>query len=337
MTPTHHSQKKQQGVALIIVLFIVALVATIAAQMSVNLMLQIEKTSNTQDYRQAKWYGYAAEALAQKVLRKSEEKDPDKTHLKQLWAQSADTPYPVDNGTIAGEIIDQQACFNLNALYQTKQSGGQVIGRKGKSFARDTLLSLLKSIPDLPLEESEEALADSVLDWLDEDSITTRSGAEEDEYLSYDIPYLAANNLFADISELRLVKGFNPLVMQKLAPYVCVIPQSSLMALNVNTITEDQALLLAAMLEGVSESGAQAIIGARPDEGFDSVAEFINEAKKHGAKKLTEDDTHFVVKSEYFRLNTTATFIDFTFSMTSLLQVKDKKITILARKFGGMQ
>ncbi|MFY8273790.1 type II secretion system minor pseudopilin GspK [Pseudoalteromonas sp. SSDWG2] len=324
-----------QGAALIIVLFIVALGATIAAQMSINLMVQVQKSSNYDDFRQAKWYAYAAEALAQKVLRESIDDEPDKTHLKQSWALAANTPFPVDNGTISGEIIDLQACLNLNALRAEASSsqGGYV----RTNPAHKTLLELLKEVDDLPTQESEEAMADSVFDWLDEDSITMRSGAEEDEYLSRDVPYLTANNYFADVSELRLVKGFNPLAMQKLAPLVCVLPENELFAVNVNTIKEEQALLLAAMIDGLSESGAQSVISARPEEGFDSVADFVNEVTQQGGRDVKADDGRFVVKSQYFQLNTTAKFLEFEFTMTSLLYVDDKNITVVARKFGGVQ
>ncbi|WP_105214939.1 MULTISPECIES: type II secretion system minor pseudopilin GspK [unclassified Pseudoalteromonas] len=327
--------RHQGGAALIIVLFIVALAATIAAQMSMNLMVQVQKSSNLNDFRQAKWYAYAAEALAQKVLRESIEEEPDKMHLKQSWALAANTPFPVENGTIAGEIKDLQACLNLNALRAEPQTqnGGYVKSNP----AHQALLALLKEIDDLPSDESEEAMADSVFDWVDEDSITMRSGAEEDEYLSRDVPYLTANNFFADFSELRLVKGFNPLAMRKLAPYVCVIPGSEVFALNVNTITEDQALLLAAMIEGLDESSAQSVISARPEKGFDSLSDFVNEVTQQGGRDVKEDDGRFVLKSSYFQLQTTATFVEFEFTMTSLLQINNKEISIMARKFGGLQ
>jgi general secretion pathway protein K len=56
-----------------------------------------------------------AEALAKRVLFTTFQDEPNATHLDQLWAQG-ETSYPVDYGTITGEILDLQACFNLNAL-----------------------------------------------------------------------------------------------------------------------------------------------------------------------------------------------------------------------------
>lgn len=60
--------KDQRGAALIIVLFIVALASILAVEMSANLMVQVQKSTNLQSHQQAKWYGYAAEELAVKAL-----------------------------------------------------------------------------------------------------------------------------------------------------------------------------------------------------------------------------------------------------------------------------
>jgi len=266
------NHKSQHGAALIIVLFIVALASILAVEMSANLLVQVQKSTNIQGHQQAKWYAYAAEELAIKALLQSKKDDPEKTTLKQIWAQQGDIPYPVDNGTLQGKITDLQACLNLNALRVKAPQAGST---DKTNPAHTALLALLENIEDLPAEESEEAMADSVYDWLDEDSITYRSGAEEDEYLSRKSPYMTANSFFASSSELRLVKGFNPLVMEKILPYVCVIPGSELLAINVNTIAPEQALLLSALIDGLSESGAQSVLSVRPEEGFNNIEEFF--------------------------------------------------------------
>ena len=328
------NNKPQHGAALIIVLFIVALASILAVEMSTNLLVQVQKSTNIQGHQQAKWYAYAAEELAIKAIKQSKKDDPDKTTLKQIWAQQSDIPYPVDNGTLQGKITDLQACLNLNALRaQTPQAGNT----NKTNPAHSALLALLENIEDLPAEESEEAMADSVYDWLDEDNITYRSGAEEDEYLSRQFPYMTANTYFASISELRLVKGFNPLVMAKVLPYVCVIPGSELLSINVNTIDPEQALLLSALIDGLSLSGAQSVISARPDDGFTDIEEFFEQVNQQGAKNVKSVEDLFTIKSDYFKLQTQAKFVDLRFSMTTLLQAKDGKVTILARKFGGVQ
>jgi len=326
-------QKSSRGAALVIVLFIVALAAILAVEMSANLMVQVQKSTNLQGHQQAKWYAYGAEELAIKGLIQSKKDDPDKTTLDQIWATQGDASYPVDNGTLSGKITDLQACLNLNALAIAPDTNSA----SKTNPAHKALFALLENIDDLPADESEETMADSVFDWLDEDSITYRSGAEEDEYLSRDFPYMTANSLFASTSELRLVKGFNPLVMEKVLPYVCVIPGSTLLSINVNTLVPEQALILSALIESLSLSGAEAVIGARPQTGFDTIDEFFEQVKQQGGTNTDAVKSLFSIKSEYFKLQTQANFVDLRFSMTTLLHAKDGDVTILARKFGGVQ
>ena len=327
------NKRESRGAALVIVLFIVALAAILAVEMSANLMVQVQKSTNLQGHQQAKWYAYGGEELAIKALKLSKDDDPDKTSLDQVWATQGDTQYPVDNGTLSGTITDLQACLNLNALGEAPDPNST----SKTNPAHKALFALLENIEDLPAEESEEAMADSVFDWLDENSITYRSGAEEDEYLSRDYPYMSANSLFASPSELRLVKGFNPLVMEKVLPFVCVIPGSPLLSINVNTLLPEQALILSAMIDELSLSGAEAVIAARPETGFDSVDEFFSEVQQQGGTNLDSVKELFSINSEYFKLQTQATFVDLRFSMTTLLYASNGEVTILARKFGGVQ
>ncbi|KPV89836.1 putative type II secretion system protein K [Pseudoalteromonas sp. P1-30] len=327
------NKRESRGAALVIVLFIVALAAILAVEMSANLMVQVQKSTNLQGHQQAKWYAYGGEELAIKALKLSKDDDPDKTSLDQVWATQGDTQYPVDNGTLSGKITDLQACLNLNALGEAPDPNST----SKTNPAHKALFALLENIEDLPAEESEEAMADSVFDWLDENSITYRSGAEEDEYLSRDYPYMSANSLFASPSELRLVKGFNPLVMEKVLPFVCVIPGSPLLSINVNTLLPEQALILSAMIDELSLSGAEAVIAARLETGFDSVDEFFSEVQQQGGTNLDSVKELFSINSEYFKLQTQATFVDLRFSMTTLLHAKNGEVTILARKFGGVQ
>ncbi|MBL0689316.1 MAG: type II secretion system minor pseudopilin GspK [Pseudoalteromonas sp.] len=327
------NQKTSRGAALVIVLFIVALAAILAVEMSANLMLQVQRSTNLQSQQQAKWYAYGAEELAIKGLIQSKKDDPEKTTLAQPWAKQGDVKYPVDNGTLSGQLTDLQACLNLNALGAEPDPNST----NKTNSAHKALFAILENIEDLPSDESEEGMADSVFDWLDKNSITYRSGAEEGEYLSRQFPYMTANSLFASVSELRLIKGFNPLVMEKVLPFVCVIPGSTLLSINVNTVTEEQALLLSGLIDELSVSGAQAVIAARPENGFDNIEEFFESVKQQGGKNIKAVEKLFSLKSEYFKLQTQAKFVDLRFSMTTLLYASNGEVTILARKFGGVQ
>ena len=152
------NKRESRGAALVIVLFIVALAAILAVEMSANLMVQVQKSTNLQGHQQAKWYAYGGEELAIKALKLSKDDDPDKTSLDQVWATQGDTQYPVDNGTLSGKITDLQACLNLNALGEVPDPNST----SKTNPAHKALFALLENIEDLPAEESEEAMADAL-------------------------------------------------------------------------------------------------------------------------------------------------------------------------------
>ncbi|HCM46904.1 MAG TPA: general secretion pathway protein GspK, partial [Colwellia sp.] len=109
-------RKNQQGVALITVMLIVALVSIIAAQMTTRLQTQMQRSTNIIFNQQAYWYALGAEAFTKRVLIKAFKDEPEVTHLEQIWAEEGSN-YPVDFGEISGEISDLQSCLNLNALH----------------------------------------------------------------------------------------------------------------------------------------------------------------------------------------------------------------------------
>jgi general secretion pathway protein K len=324
--------KNNSGAALIIVLFVVALAASLAVEMSSRMMVLVNKNSILQEHQQSKWYGYAAEALAKQALIQTKKDDDKVVHLKQAWAQD-ETTFPVDGGTISGKISDLQGCLNLNAFRaKPKTSSADKLPEIHGVFLK--LLEKLDDEDSLPLENSRDELADTLLDWIDEDDNRRPEGAEEDEYLSREIPYLTANHFLASISELRTIKGFNPLIVQRILPYVCIIPGSDLFEINVNTILPEQASLLAALLDTETDIANQ-IISEREPEGWTDIDKFMSDANEKISNKLKNDDKQFVVNSEYFQLVANTTFADSRFKMTSMMKIKDNKVSILARKFGG--
>ena len=78
------SKSKQQGVALITVMLIVALSSIIAAQMTTRLQTQMQRSTNISFNQQAYWYAMGAEAFSKRVLLKAFKDEPKAvsyTHL----------------------------------------------------------------------------------------------------------------------------------------------------------------------------------------------------------------------------------------------------------------
>ncbi|MBL4899794.1 MAG: type II secretion system minor pseudopilin GspK [Colwellia sp.] len=327
----HH---KQTGVALITVMLIVALCAVIATQMTARLQMQMQRSANITFNQQAYWYAMGAEEFAKRVLIAAFQEDKDVTHLGQIWAQGENT-YPVEFGEISGELIDLQSCLNLNALRapltNTTNSSGV-----SKPLAHSAFENLLINLELEGVSSFEaESMVDSLTDWLDEDSsISGSSGAEDDDYASREFPYLAANNFLASVNELRVVAHFTPTVINAIKPYVCIIPDSELHKININTIDAEHPELLQALLDSTLEE-AQQILSARGDEGFDSINDFYNLPEVASLKNFDDKKDQFVVDSEYFTLKASASFNNSFFAMSSVMKITNNKyIDVISRTIG---
>ncbi len=359
-------QQNIQGIALITVLLVVALAAVIAMQMSGRLQLQIQRATNIAFNEQAFWYALGAEAFSRRLLADTVATDPDTINLSQAWTTEA-TSYPVENGEISGQLIDLQSCFNLNALrglpktndeQQTTKDQQQGVGRENPEKAmqnrqstasqvpdergrRRTLaqqaferLLLAADLPDVGPFEA-ESLTDALIDWLDEDNvIVSASGAEDNDYAAKQYPYLAANHYLASVDELRLIEHFTVPVIMKLKSYVCVIPQSNQLIMNVNTITEENALLLAAILD-ISVTDAKQLISARPEKGFASVSDFMQLKEMAKVPDITDKNQVFSVDSDYFKLSTTARFDTSEVTLNSIFYIENnQQVRVIQRTIG---
>ncbi|MBA6327793.1 type II secretion system minor pseudopilin GspK [Colwellia sp. MB02u-6] len=320
-------------------MLIVALIAILATQMTARLQLQMQRTTNIASNQQAYWYAMGAEAFAKRVLIQSFADNAEVTHLGQIWAQGENT-FPVDLGEITGEITDLNSCFNLNALRVDDDDDSNNINNNGnvvkKSPARAAFEELL-IIMNIEGVGSFEAqyMADALTDWLDANSsISSSGGAEDNDYAAKAFPYLAANNYLASIGELRVVEHFTVNVINKLKDYACVLPNTNLNKINVNTIALDKPEILVAML-GISQNEATQALTARGEEGFKSVDEFFNLSELSKAKIPPKKKQQFAVTSEYFKLKTTASFNNSYFALNTIMKVDNKNnISVISRIIG---
>ena len=282
-----------KGVALITVMLIIALIAILATQMTARLQLQMQRTTNIGSNQQAYWYAMGAEAFAKRILIQSFEDDAEVTHLGQLWAQGENT-FPVDFGEITGEITDLNSCFNLNALRVDSDEDNNSTTTIKKSPARSAFEELLIAINIEGVGSFEaEYMADALTDWLDADgSISGSGGAEDNDYASKEFPYLAANNYLASIGELRVIEHFTVDVIEKLKDYVCILPDTNMNKININTIAQDQPEILVAML-GISQNEASQALSSRGEEGFKNIDEFFALTELVEAKIAPEKKTIF--------------------------------------------
>ncbi|MFT5277806.1 MAG: general secretion pathway protein K [Glaciecola sp.] len=336
--PKSNIQNKNQcGVALLIILLIVAIISILATEMMARLQLNIARTVNIKDNNQAYWYAVGAEQFAKKSLNDLKTLSPDNINLGQPWAQVFE--YPMDGGGIQAELIDLQSCFNLNTLVlDTSEEEKQVDTTKAPATPAQAFHNLINLSTENADSYTADTIRDSLADWLDADSKITRYGAEDADYESLRIPYVAANALMTNKSELRLINGIEMKYLRDLLPHVCVIPDQEFhtLQININTIKEENAQVLAALLNLEIED-AKRIISSRPVEGYEDTAELFSEPEIVALGLTDGQKAAFIIKTNYFMLHTKTRYNNATFVMTSIFKLDGEDgVSVISREFGGI-
>lgn len=226
--------QRQQGIAIITVLLVIALATILVASMTGQQQLDIRREQNEAAIQQARSLAISGERFAAAMLFrdvKAGGQDQIDT-LEDDWAQTL-PPVPIDSATLGGCLVDMQGKFNLNNLTDAE-------GKPSQPYI-DQFTRLLQEL------NIDAAKHQAVVDWLDEDvNAMTPDGAEDDYYTSLEVPYSAANSSFLSVSELQLVKGFSPAVEDEYADYELLLPHISALPtsfgpvpLNVNTATPE--------------------------------------------------------------------------------------------------
>jgi len=318
---------KNKGVALVVVLLVVALVSVIATDLSDRLQREIRRSGNIFDHQQAQRYALGAEKFAIATLQQDIEDSPDRDDLEQNWATQG-LYFPVEGGDLTGVITDMNRCFNVNSLVIESDEHTYIANEGSMAYrAYQRLLGLLT----LP-----ETLIDPLIDWLDSnEQLISVDGAEDLEYESLQPAYRAANNLMVDISELRLVQGYSDDVMQRLTPYLCALPEAGILKLNVNTLDVDKPELLAMLINDFSISRAMDVLAERKQSGYDDLDSFW-QLDAFAALKIESSVKSIVaLDSDYYMLQSQARIGRGQAGLTTLLKQIDKeKVQIIWRHFG---
>jgi general secretion pathway protein K len=266
---------RQQGVAIVLAISVVALAALVASAIMVSQSTWARQLELTAEHVQARAVLQAGADWARAVLA-DDRRVSNVDHLGEPWALRL-PPMPVENGELVGQIEDQQGLFNLNNLV----TDGKVNVAQLAHY-RNLLSTLGLS----------DALAYTLVDWIDADSQPQpQGGAEDAYYLALDTPYRTANRPLIDVAELALVSGYDASVRARLHPYVTALP--GLTAVNVNTAPPE---VLAAVIEGLDLGSAQALVTQRDRAYYRDVDDF----SKRLPRGVTANAGDIGVSSNYF-------------------------------------
>ncbi len=190
-----YKRTQQRGIALVLVLWMLALLTVLATGYSSMMRTEAQLTANLVRAAQAKALAEAGvwRTLAE-LLRPVQE---------QSWkADGSNYSLEFANGTVEIRIQDEAGKIDLNT-------------------ARAELLMGLLQAVDVE-EENRSRLLNAILDWRDRDSQAREDGAEDDDYQRMNLNYGAKDGPFNTVDELQLVLGITPELYKKMKPSLTV-------------------------------------------------------------------------------------------------------------------
>lgn len=325
-----HSRAGQRGIALITVLMILAIMVTIAATMTGRLTISLKRTEGIVFSQSVYWYGQATAEFGRMIL-DDDFADSEVISLDQNWATEG-MVFPLENGSISGQFRDMRSCFNLNALAE----------QDADNTRATPVIQFQALLEELDIDSYDaEIITESARDWVDTDDTPGASqGAEDSIYQARAVSHLAANNLMVDVSELRAVEGLSQSIYEHIAPYVCAIPSAE-QKINVNTVSEEQAVLLYVIFEqeqpNFTVDDFTSLLEDRPSSGWDSVDDFLASTLFADVSISSDITDQLSVSSEYFQLDGNAEFAERVIALQILFEIEEKKAKVIRYQSGGLK
>jgi general secretion pathway protein K len=287
--------RRQQGIALVTAIFVVALASIAAVAMFEAANVAVHRSANLVQSEAEWWYADGVESWVKGIL--VQDAKLNKTDgFSDIWAKPVDF-LPIDGGGIRGRVEDLQGRFNLNNIGVGQLNTGNQAQPTGALLYVQQFDRLLDSLPNFDASKY-HGLGYAIRDWIDSDDQRSQDGAEDSDYLSLDPPYRAANQPMHSPSELLLVKGVTKELYAALEPYITALPVSSgVTPININTAPEPVLLSLAT---NIDKSAVERFMAARKLESFSDAG-----AAKTGALAFLPPNAPAVAldtKSQFFEL-----------------------------------
>lgn len=251
-------QKNSRGIALVSVLWILALLAIIAGSFTSNARTNAKLAYNLAENAKARALADAGVNRAILALL-----GPGRQPMLSPEMEALIDP---DGETMLRDASEQHWPAD-GTIYGWRFGGGVALvsiqGETGKidlNTARDELLKGL--FLSVGLEDQEAAaLVDAIADFRDPDDLRRLNGAEDDDYRAAGLAYGAKDRAFGAVEELAQVMGMTRALYERVAPALTVYSGQS----GIDPRTAPREVLLA--LPGVDSNAVEALLATRAEAG----------------------------------------------------------------------
>lgn len=191
-----HSVRCQQGIALVMVLWLLVLMTVIASSHSRNIRTETRLASNHVESGKARNLAEAGvyHAILEMLVNDGNERWSVNGSINRIR---------FDEGEAAISIRDARGLVDINT-------------------ARGALLDSVLAGAGVEDEKQRQQLVDAILDWRDKDHLKHLHGAEDDDYRRAGLSWAARDDLFTSVEELRYILGMTNPLFAKLQPYLTI-------------------------------------------------------------------------------------------------------------------
>lgn len=317
---------RERGVAIINALLVVALSAILVSGMLWRQQVQVRRIENQRLLAQAQWVARGALDWTRMVLRSEGDTAPGITYLGGIWAVPiAKTKLSDFLGRIgvtdsaegsdtylSGSIEDAQAKFNLRNLVSSPAPGAlQLNAAQVQTFQRLlATLGLDQQLAKIVARRVRAGLKQSATRFQAAQlpgaasgvPVPLPDGGTESGGNFTDEPGIAGGEgrgpaplMMTSVDSLLDVEGFTPEMVERLRPFVTVLP--TVTPVNLNTAPAE---VIAALVPGMSVSSAQALVSRRETVFFRNVGDVQLALRGSGAPNVNLDSSQIDVTSSYF-------------------------------------
>lgn len=267
-------RKSERGAALLTVMMIVAAMSVAALAVTQAVTQSTVRSRALDAQAQLAFYAASAEEVAKARL--TEILSPLDSKLV-LGMPGLDEPQliPIDNGALSVTVREATNCFDVNSLTVAAEGGGLVADAAQQEAYQALLISLIED----GYASDMAALAASLTDWMDDNTVPGNGGAEDAYYLSEVPSYRTSGQKLTTLDELRSIRGYSTEIFARVRPVLCALPADlPPRTLNINTLEIHHAPLLQQVFtEALSIDDARDLIASRPVTGWTAIEDLTQD------------------------------------------------------------
>ncbi len=323
--------ENERGAALLTVLLLVAVMATVAATALDRVGLATRLAGNARGAAQAQSWLASAELIAMSRIEDLRTAQPDRVTLAGNWLgveRGIDLP---DGMHVRASVGDGGNCFNLNAL-------AQLLDKRVLAPRPEGQLEFVALMNAVGIEPGRaHKIAAGATDYIDDDEVVSKDGAEASGYPEGARP---ANRAMTDRSELLAVPGVTAQDYARLEPWLCALPVVGKSPINVNTLRPEQAPLLVMLLQGnVDPIRARGILSQKPIDGYGKADDFFSSPMFGSVTVPAAAREQAKVVTDFFTLKASIDGRDASelLSEEALIDIRQKPARLISRQWGELQ